>query len=436
MKKSCTGSWLLLFLLIAAIACKQQKKEHVHEQAQQYTCPMHPKVVQDKPGSCPLCGMDLVPMSSHKEAAVDSNLLHLLKFSNEQVISSVPTIVAESGTRIFSVPVQGVIAYDTRKQVSISSRVSGRIERLYVKYNYQPIKKGQLIMEIYSPDLAAAQRELIYISRQDNNPALLQRAKQRLALLGMQQAQIAQVIRTGQPSYRVPVYSSVSGYIFDQTSLSAAPATSTPMATTASSGGGGMDGMGGGSSTASATAQPQVNNAPVLVREGQYVNAGQSIFSVYEQSGVVGEFSLDPTLAAQVQRGQKMIYKLVAAPNEVYAGNIGLIEPAQRSGSGFTSVRVYLHDRNLQPGQLLAGNIPVVARGWWLPESAVVALGSKSIVFKKENEVFVPREVRAGMRYHGMVQVQENIQDWLIAKNASFMVDSESFIRLQENIDQ
>ncbi|MBA2331015.1 MAG: efflux RND transporter periplasmic adaptor subunit, partial [Flavisolibacter sp.] len=200
MKRKYTGNILMLVLLLfTAMACKQKTTVQVHEH--QYTCPMHPQIVRDEPGQCPICGMDLVPMMSGNELALDSVLLPLLKQSNAQIAANLPTIMAESGTRIFSIPVQGVVSYDARKQSSISSRVSGRIEKLYIKYNFQPVKKGQLLMEIYSPDLAAAQRELIYISRNDNNASLLQRAKQRLNLLGMQPAQIEQVLRSGKPIY-------------------------------------------------------------------------------------------------------------------------------------------------------------------------------------------------------------------------------------------
>ena len=116
---------------------------------------------------------------------IDSDLSHLLKPSNEQVVSSLPVIKAEYGTKIFTEEAQGIISYDTRSQNSISSRVSGRIERLLIRYNYQPVSKGQLIMEVYSPDLAAAQQELLFLQRSETDQTLVERAKQRLMLLGM-----------------------------------------------------------------------------------------------------------------------------------------------------------------------------------------------------------------------------------------------------------
>lgn len=434
MKRKYTGNILLLVLLLFTVmACKQKANVQAHEH--QYTCPMHPQIVRDEPGQCPICGMDLVPMQTGNELALDSVLLPLLKQSNAQIAADLPTITAESGTRIFSIPVQGVVSYDARKQSSISSRVSGRIEKVYIKYNFQPVKKGQLLMEIYSPDLAAAQRELIYISSNDNNASLLQRAKQRLNLLGMQPSQIEQVLRSGKPIYSVPVYSSVSGYIVDQTSLSPAPSTSTPMAspTTSSGGGLGMDGMNVQTSPTPVNTQPQINNAPVMVREGQYLSAGQTVFNIYEANSLVADFYIDPLLAPHIKRGHRLTYQVSSAPDEVYAATIGLLEPIQRSGSNFTTARVYLNNQNLQPGQLLNGRIPVVARGWWLPESAVVGIGNNTVVYKKENGVFVPRNIPTGIRTNGLVQAMDSVGNWEVAKNASYLVGSESFIRTADN---
>jgi membrane fusion protein, copper/silver efflux system len=434
MKRKYTGNILMLVLLLfTAIACKQKTTVQVHEH--QYTCPMHPQIVRDEPGQCPICGMDLVPMKSGDELALDSALLPLLKQSNAQVAANLPTIIAESGTRIFSVPVQGVVSYDARKQSTISSRVSGRIEKLYIKYNFQPIRKGQIIMEVYSPDLAAAQRELIYISRNDNNASLLQRAKQRLNLLGMQPAQIEQVLRSGKPVYSVPVYSNVSGYIVDQTSLTPAPGTSTPMASSANVSGSasGMDTMNATSPATPVNTQPQINNAPVIVREGQYLNAGQTVFNVYDASSLVADFYLDPLLAPYVKRGTRLTYQVTSEPGEIYVAAIGLLEPIQRSGSNFTTARVYISNRDLQPGQLLLARIPVVARGWWLPEAAVVGLGNNSVVYKKEKGVFVPRNIPTGIRTNGLVQVLDSVGNWELAKNASYLVGSESFIRTADN---
>ena len=437
MKKNFLDRIILVFaVMIIAFSCNERSNGETgqHKDEIKYTCPMHPQIIRDKTGQCPICGMDLVPMTSSNEQAVDSNLLPLLKPVNEQVISSIPVIKADYTMRILSVPVQGVISYDTRKQVSIASRVAGRIERMYIKYNYQPVSKGQLIMEIYSPDLAAAQRELIYLSRNDDNPSMLQKARQRLSLLGMQSSQIKQVERSGKPLYRVPVFSSVAGYIIEKNL--AANISGTAAALPPASSSDGMGGMGNGESSASSTGsqQPTFDQSPVMVREGQYLGSGETIFTIYQANSMVAEFSFTPELASELKPGQKLVFHPISNPDDIRAGVIGLVEPVQKNGQSFTIARVYLPGTDLHAGQLLTASFPLVKNNAsWLPEKAVFRLGSKSIVFKKENQVFVPKQVIEVVRTHGLVQIKTDISDWLIAENASFLVDSESFIRLHTN---
>jgi membrane fusion protein, copper/silver efflux system len=362
-----------------------------------------------------------------KEMAIDSSISSLAKPANAQVISTIPTVSPESGTRIFSAEIKGQITYDTRSQTSISSRVAGRIEKLYIKYNYQPVKQGQLIMEIYSPDLAAAQRELLFIARSGDDDNMLSKAKQRLSLLGMQPNQINEILKTGNILYRVPVYSNATGYILEKsaTAVSNAPVTTSNPASSTD----GMDNMSAATNSSSAVA-PSIQTTPVLIREGQYVSAGQSLFTIYRAENVVAEFALKPEMASQVKRGKKMIFNTSTDKEKVYTGTIGLIQPKFRSGENFTLARVYITDKDLLPGQLVSANIPVVYKGgWWLPRKAVWQSGNKSIVFKKQGDVFVPMQVETSVDAEGMVMVTTAIGDWQVAGNASYLVDSESFIK-------
>lgn len=364
---------------------------------------------------------------------IDSNLSHLLKPSNEQVVSALPVIKAAYGSKIFSEEVQGIVNYDARNQHNISSKVSGRIERLWIKYNYQPVKKGQLIMEIYSPDLAAAQQELLFIHRTGNDPFMLAQGKQRLILLGMTPSGINNLLKTGKPGYRIPVYSNASGYILEKTATAAVSPLQAPSAA-ATSGGDGMNSMGGGASSAAIPAALPVAS-PVLLREGQYVSAGASLFTIYSSDRMVAEFSLRAAFAAHLKKGRKFIFYKTADKSESQVAEIGLIQPTFKNGENFTIARVYLENPKVKPGHLLTARIPVLLRAsWWLPEPAVLSVGNKRVVFKKEGNVFLPKVVDAGITIGGMVQIKEDISNWNISKNAAYLVDSESFIKMRENI--
>jgi len=363
---------------------------------------------------------------SSMELVTDSSITHLTQPVNAQVVATIPVISPETGTRIYSAAANGVITYDTRQQTAVASRVGGRIERLLVKYNYQPVRKGQLIMEIYSPDLAAAQRELIYVAQ--SSKELLAGARQRLQLLGMQPGQIDQVLKTGNILYRIPVYSNSDGYILEKSAAVTVPAG--PPATAAAG-----DGMGGMESSAapviSAPAPPAAT--PVLLREGQYVTAGQPLFTIYQADALVAVFSFPPQLAATIRKGQQLLFYPTEDNTAMQTGIIGLIEPVFRNGENFTLARVYLNKHHFRAGQLLTASIPVVySNGAWLPKKAVWRLGNKAVVFKKEKEVYVPQVVQTGVEERDMIQVLTDIADWKVASNAAYLVDSESFIKTKQ----
>jgi len=420
----------LSFAFFGLVACKSKsdRASHAdHKAGRLYTCPMHPQIIRDQPGKCPICGMDLVPKDANKELVIDSSVVRLTRPVNAQVIASIPAISPESGTRIYSSEVNGTVTYDTRNQTSVSSRVGGRVERLLIKYNYQPVKRGQLIMEVYSPDLAAAQRELLYVAH--NSTEMLAGAKQRLQLLGMQPAQIEQVLKTGNILYRVPVYSNSDGYILEKSAAAPVQAAAV-MAPQAAAGGDGMSAMSGSASAAATPAPAAPVATPVLLREGQYVSAGQSLFTIYQAQTLVAEFAFPPQLAARIKQGQKVLFFPTSDENAMQSGSIGLIEPVFRGSLNFTLARVYMKDNHLQVGQLLTANVPMVyTEGWWLPKKAVYRLGNKSVVFRKEKDVYVPVVVETGVEAKDMIQVNTNIGDWKVASNAYYMVDSESFIK-------
>ncbi|MDF2191335.1 efflux RND transporter periplasmic adaptor subunit [Paraflavitalea sp. CAU 1676] len=431
----------ILLASVSLFSCKDKAGSQAthagHKQAQQYTCPMHPQVIRDQPGTCPICGMELVLKDANKELVVDSSVALLTKPTNERVIASIPAIKAETGTRISSVEVSGRITYDTRNQTSLASRVSGRIEKLLVKYNFQPVMKGQLIMEIYSPDLAAAQRELIFVA--NNSPEMLAGAKQRLILLGLPANQVEQVIKTGKISYRVPVYSNANGYILEQSAIPTTPAAAgaSTMGQPAAAASG-MEGMGGGSPASNSNVLlPVTTPTPVMIREGQYVNAGQMIFTIYQATNLVAEFAFLPSLATELKKGQKLLFYPAGNKNAIQSARIGLIEPVFRNGQNFLIGRVYLNKNNFQVGQLLTGIIPVVYSGnWWLPKKSVWRLGTQSVVFRKDNGLYSPTEIQTGIESEGFIQVITEIAGWQVASNAAYLVDSESFIKVNGKAKQ
>lgn len=367
--------------------------------------------------------------TSHQDVPIDSSVQLLTKPTNQHVVAKMQVIKAEQGLKVFPVKITGRITYDSKNNTSISSRVGGRIERLWIKYNYQPIKKGQLIMEIYSPELAAAQRELLMLSNAKDDH-LLTSAIQKLRYLGMNNQQIQQVLKTNTPLYRVPLYSPVSGYIIEKAG-DGLPSVATAAGSSIAPGSGDAMTDMGGSNTSSPNppASRTESNQPILLREGQYVSVGQSLFTIYTNTDLVGEFAIPPHWAKKIQKGKKIIFQSTDDLAKTYQAEIGLIQPSFNAGGSFSLARIYLKDVRLPIGQLLNGTIAITERkGFWLPQQAVVLLGTKSVLFKKEGSTFRPINIQTGARTNTMVQVLSSIENWQIAKNASYLVDSEGFI--------
>lgn len=376
------------------------------------------------------------PQKEHHDLGkitVDSTLKALVKPSNELVVGKATLVKASHEAKILMAEVQGIVNYDLRSETSVASRIAGRLEKLWIKYNYQPVSKGQLLFEIYAPDLAAAQQELIYLSQSDGDQQLLERAKQRLMLLGMSAQSVQAVLRSKKVNYRIPVYSPADGFILEKSAASAGPAVpSSSMAASSSSGGDGMSGMSGGGGSANAAPAPaNVESTPVLLREGQYVSAGEALFTIYQSNQLLAELMLKPDLAAFVSKGTKLaFFKTVDREGTFQTATIGMIQPTIKAGENFTLARIYLHEKGFKAGEILTAKIPVlVPRSYWLPESAVLTMGNKSIVFKKEGAVMVAQDIQTGLRMNGMVQIKTNVADWQLAKNAAYLVDSESFVK-------
>ncbi|MGX5817119.1 efflux RND transporter periplasmic adaptor subunit [Chitinophaga lutea] len=358
------------------------------------------------------------------EPPPDSAVLTLANQVTETIVADAAVVKPAGGTRIAVHTAPGAVTYDTRRQTQLAARSAGRIERLYVKYNFQRVRKGQLILELYSPELAAAQQELLLAVESGE---MLQAARQRLTLLGMTPVQMDDVQRTRRVMYRVPVYSPADGYILEQTAAAMAPQAPQPASNAGA--GGGMDGMSGGSAAAAAPmpAQSPVQ-APVMLREGQYVTVGQPLFTVYTGETIVALLSFPPSMADRLHAGQKVLLRDMQGRGNV-AAEISLVEPVFREGRNFTEARVYLKGEAFRPGAQLTASVAVVySGGWWVPRKALLATGNGMIVFRRDGGVFRPQAVEVTALADGMAQIGTTMGDWEVAENAAYLIDSESFI--------
>lgn len=374
-----------------------------------YTCPMHPNVHSDTAGTCPVCGMKLEKVKSALEPKAVS-LNTLLKPSNRQVIANVPMIHMMAREEDIEMESYGFITYDTRQTGVISSNFAGRIEKLYVKYRYQKIAKGQRIMDIYSPELLTAQENLLFLLKNDlENTMLINAAKQKLYLLGMSNQQLNDVIKTGKPSYKVSVFSNYSGHIHESNSA-------------------GMN-----NNQAEAMRPLAVTTEELSVKEGMYVKKGQNIFSVYNPNRAWALLNIFTGQAALVKTGNKVRITPETDPASDFRAAIDYIEPVYRDGSKTVTARVYFDNSayKIPIGSQVKATIFAGDRSAnWLPEEAVLSLGLDKIVFVRTGEAFMARKIETGITNKHLVQVLSGLgKTEAVAANAQYLVDSESFIK-------
>ncbi|HRE65719.1 MAG TPA: efflux RND transporter periplasmic adaptor subunit [Cyclobacteriaceae bacterium] len=419
------GLWTLAVIILMMTACSSDKQA---ENADTYICPMHPTVVSDRPSTCPVCGMDLVRKArAGEEVEITEDLARLIKSPNEVVIASIKTVKAEYKSLAATVQAQGVVTYDTRYVYNIPARIGGRLEKVYLKYAFQPVRMGQKVADIYSPELLTAQRELLYLTENDkSNVELIRSAKSKLLLLGASEKQVDEIMARKELVYTFSIFSGYDGYIISDNQQ--APAMVTASSPAASSMGGGMGDAGMGSTPQTAAPSTPQPNAE-LIREGGYVTTGQPLFKVVNTSALRVELNLALAQAGSVKAGDKILLDLGNGKTE--EAKVDFVQPFFSEGEEFIKVRVYVLNTELRIGQLVSATLQFqTSEALWLPKEAILDMGVEKIAFVKERGVFKPKKIITGIRSNGSIEVKQGLASSdEVASNAQYMVDSESFIK-------
>ncbi len=412
---------LLSLLVFAFVGCKQAKNlktEQVHSMAKmKYHCPMpQDSVYSEKPGDCPKCGMALVPIkkdeAEHIDSQIDISLEDLLKPTNEFVVSTIGMITIQQKQTDIQVNVLGRIAYNTKKQGNIAARVSGRIEKLYVRYRYQKIQKGDKVMDLYSPEIMTAQQNLLFLLKNDpTNKEFIESAKTKLQLLGMDEKQLQQVINSGIPNNIITVYSNYSGHIHESNT------------------GSGMNREPGAMKDIAQITEE------LSLKEGMYVNKGLSVFSVYNPDEAWAILNVYTEAQNLIKLGNKVSIVPETAPDKTFNAAIDFIEPFYRKESKTLTVRISFNNQHLKipiGSQVKATIYGNNHSAFWLPKDAVLSMGLSKIVFIQEAGGFKPKKIITGITNQHQIQVLSGISESdSVANNAQYLMDSESFIKIK-----
>ena len=400
----------IIGIAIYLFALKSENHSEIEHQNEVYTCSMHPQIIRDKPGNCPICGMTLVKKITENNSVQDNSIDNLIKPTDNFIVGNYQTTTAIDTTISSEINLPGIVAYDPNSSVNIAARMSGRIERMYVNYKYQKVNKGQKLFDLYSPELLTEQQNFIYMVINDaDNISIINASKQKLLLYGMTQNQINTLITSKTANPRISIYSPASG-IIDGTETMAN--VSTP------------------------AMQSGSNSTEILnVKEGNYIKKGEVIFKLLNTDKVWGIFNVIQGYNSLIKTSQSIQITTELDKNEVIDAQINFVETQLNPADKTNRIRVYLNNNKLKLpiGLRLQGIVKTNAvNGIWIQKQSMVSIGNKKIVFLKMDNGFKASTIKTGIEIDDFIQIIEGISvKDTIAKNAQYLIDSESFIKTE-----
>jgi Cu(I)/Ag(I) efflux system membrane fusion protein/cobalt-zinc-cadmium efflux system membrane fusion protein len=372
--------------------------------AVQYTCSMHPFIIRDAPGSCPICGMALTPVKSGEGG------------SSEEGIRIDPVTLQNMGVRTEKVArrslqrtirTNGLVAIADDRQYAVTTKIEGWVDRLHVNQMGQPVKTGQPLLEIYSPDLVAAQQEYLLAvanrRRLANSPypeiaagadRMVEASRTRLRYWDIGEEQIRSLERTGQVRKTLVLTSEHGGIVTEKKVLA-----------------------------------------------GARVMAGEELLQIADLSTVWINADLYEYDIPWVKVGQPVQVELPLAAGTVIDGRIAYIYPVLESETRTLKARIEVPNPGLELKPAMYAQVSIMAgasgESLVVPTNAVLNSGKGQTVFVAKGEGrFVPRSVTSGLRDdQGFVQILSGLSEGeAVVVSAQFMLDSES--RLREALDK
>ena len=371
-----------------------KKEAHQHTEAgkdEVYTCSMHPQIKQDKPGKCPICGMDLTPLksSSNSQSNMDPNAVMM---SEEAIaLANIQTEVVGTGKTNKEIRLFGKIKPSERSQQAQSAYVNGRVERLYINAIGDVVHKGQTVALIYSPELYTASQELIAaLSYPDlqRKKLVVDAAIEKLKLLNVSQGEINSMIKSGKASPYMAIKANVSGTVISKN-----------------------------------------------VEQGSYVKQGDVLLQIANLGSVWAVFEAYETDLPFIKVGQTVQFTAEGAPGTTFSGRISFVEPVLNAQTRTAGVRVEVSNAKgiFKPEMLISGvitaNLNKYSEDIVVPKSAVLWTGKRSIVYVKDESdgypIFTLREVTLGPTLPDGYIVTEGLADGEeIVTNGVFAIDA------------
>jgi len=378
-----------------AVASQDTAMEHAAKHLDsRYVCPMHSQIVREQPGSCPICGMDLVKKVIDAQAGKRPTV----EISNAVINSmGVRTAPAAEQTLWRYIQTVGRIDYDETRLAHVHPRAEGWMEKLNLRVEGDPVKKGQVLGEIYSPEILNAQVDFLIALNQSAGKVRMQKARNQLRLLGVPEGTISLIQKRGESQNTVPIVAPASGVV-----------------------------------------------TKLGMRQGMFVKPDMEIVTIADLGKIwvlvdVYEHQMD-----WLSVGQSTEIRVPAYPGRVWEGRVQYIYPDLDPKSRTLKVRLAFDN----PDGLLKANMfaEVVIYGGpkrevlAVPSDAVIETGRRSsVVLALGQGRFRPVDVETGMASNGMVEILNGLEagDEVVI-SGQFLIDSESslqasFLRMAES---
>jgi Cu(I)/Ag(I) efflux system membrane fusion protein len=400
----------IIALAAASLLSCSGKKEETHaahpvveqKAADVYTCVMHPSVVSDKPGPCPICGMAMVKRTDATPSAATGTELSAISLSPEQrVTANVKSVRVALDTHTGELVTTGRVTFDERRLAQVTSYTAGRIERLFVNFTGDSVRRGEAVGTIYSPDLFGTQQEYLlaienrermrragFAGARSAADDLVESTRRRLMLSGMTSGQVSQLERTRKPIFATTVISPVSGIVTRK-----------------------------------------------LAVEQQYVAQGQPLLEVADLSTVWVEADVYEQQLPSVKIGDRVEIAAAAVPGRTFTGKVSFIVPVLEGATRTARVRVELANPGLQlkPDMYVSARIlgAPASPHIMVPASAVVDRGQQQFVWvETQPGSYEPRQVTTGGRHGESIVIASglNAGDTVVVEGG-FLLDSEAQLR-------
>ncbi len=387
---------------------EQMSDNHNHEKAEVWTCSMHPQVRLKEPGLCPICNMELIPLED-SGGEQDGGAVSLKLSERARALAGVEVAEVKRGVVDHEIELSGTIEYDRNRIRTISARFSGRIENLFVSYPGENIKKGTPLFKIYSPDLIAAQKELLEAARLAEKTSSegksvsyirenLEAARRKLKLWGYSDKKVDTLVENGKIEDYLTVYSPFNGVVVEQ-----------------------------------------------LSEEGEYVKEGAAVYRVADLSVIWIRLEAYETDLPFLGKGMRTEFTVPNYPGEVFSGKIFNIEPVLNKRT--RTVPVLLSSGNnsgkLKPGLLVSAVVRVPTKKansnpLLIPASAPLITGKRAVVYIEKpssDGTFEAREVKLGKKFGNYYEVLSGLEEGeKVVTKGNFKIDSELQIQAKPSM--